>query len=73
MVRIYKEQFGRGPTRARTEFAGPDIIVTTLEESLTPAERRLAEIGETSAEVLTWSPTRRRVMGSDTDPQSRGH
>jgi uncharacterized protein YbcI len=46
MVRIYKEQFGRGPTKARTEFAGPDIVVTTLEESLTPAEKRLAEMGE---------------------------
>jgi uncharacterized protein YbcI len=25
MVRLYKEQFGRGPTRVRTNFAGPDI------------------------------------------------
>lgn len=46
MVRLYKDQFGRGPTRARTEFAGPDIVVSTLEESFTPAERRLAELGE---------------------------
>jgi uncharacterized protein YbcI len=46
MVRLYKEQFGRGPTKARTEFAGPDIIVCTLEDSFTPAERRLAEMGE---------------------------
>jgi len=46
MVRLYKEQFGRGPTKARTEFAGPDIVVCTLEESFTPAERRLAEMGE---------------------------
>ncbi len=46
MVRIYKEQFGRGPTRTRTHFAGSDIIITTLEDSLTPAERRLAEMGE---------------------------
>lgn len=44
MVRLYKEQFGRGPTRARTEFAGPDIVVCALENSLTPAERRLAEM-----------------------------
>jgi uncharacterized protein YbcI len=46
MVRLYKEQFGRGPTRTRTEFAGPDIVVTTLEDSFTPAERRLAEMEE---------------------------
>jgi uncharacterized protein YbcI len=46
MVRLYKEQFGRGPTKARTEFAGPDIVVCTLEDSFTPAERRLAAMGE---------------------------
>jgi uncharacterized protein YbcI len=46
MVRLYKEQFGRGPTRSRTEFAGPDIVVTTLEDSFTPAERKLAEMGQ---------------------------
>jgi uncharacterized protein YbcI len=46
MVRLYKEQFGRGPTKARTEFAGPDIVICTLENSFTPAERRLAEMGE---------------------------
>jgi uncharacterized protein YbcI len=46
MVRLYKEQFGRGPTKTRTNFAGPDLVIVTLEESLTPAERRLAEMGE---------------------------
>jgi uncharacterized protein YbcI len=46
MVRLYKEQFGRGPTKARTEFAGPDIVICTLEDSFTPAERRLAEMEE---------------------------
>jgi uncharacterized protein YbcI len=46
MVRLYKEQFGRGPTKARTNFAGPDVLVCTLENSLTPAERRLVEKGE---------------------------
>jgi uncharacterized protein YbcI len=46
MVRLYKHQFGRGPTRARTEFAGPDIVISTLEDSLTPAERHMAEMGE---------------------------
>jgi uncharacterized protein YbcI len=46
MTRIYKEQFGRGPTKTRTNFAGLDIVIVTLEDSLTPAERRLAEMGE---------------------------
>jgi uncharacterized protein YbcI len=46
MVRIYKDLFGRGPTRARTNFAGPDVLVCTLEDSFTPAERTLAEMGE---------------------------
>src|SRR4051812_14252328 len=46
MVHLYKVQFGRGPTRARTEFAGPDIVISTLEDSFTPAEHRMAEMGE---------------------------
>ena len=46
MVRLYKELFGRGPTRAKTHYAGPDTIITTLQDSLTPAERRLAELDE---------------------------
>jgi uncharacterized protein YbcI len=46
MVRIYKDLFGRGPTRTRTDFAGPDLVVCTLEGSFTPAERTLAEMGE---------------------------
>jgi uncharacterized protein YbcI len=46
MVRLYKEQFGRGPTKARSDFAGPDLVICTLEETLTPAERRMAEFGE---------------------------
>jgi uncharacterized protein YbcI len=46
MVRIFKEQFGRGPTKARSYFAGPDTLLCVLEDSLTPAERLLAEMGE---------------------------
>jgi hypothetical protein len=37
MVRLYKELFGRGPTKTRTSYAGPD----TLEDSLTAAERNM--------------------------------
>lgn len=46
MVRIYKEQFGRGPTKVRTNFAGPDVLVCTLQDSLTSAERNLVALGE---------------------------
>jgi uncharacterized protein YbcI len=46
MVRLYKELFGRGPTKARTDFAGPDCLVCTLEHSLTPAERSMVQLGE---------------------------
>ncbi len=46
MVRLYKELFGRGPTKAKTDFAGPDTVLCTLEDSMTPAERSLAALGE---------------------------
>jgi uncharacterized protein YbcI len=46
MVRLYKELFGRGPTKARSNFAGPDLIVSTLEHSLTRIERHMATAGE---------------------------
>ena len=46
MVAIYKDQFGRGPTKTRSDFAGQDILVCTLEDSLTPAERTMAKMGE---------------------------
>jgi uncharacterized protein YbcI len=46
MVRLYKEQFGRGPTRARSNWAGPDTLVVILEDTLTPAERNLVRLGE---------------------------
>ena len=46
MVRLYKELFGRGPTKARTHYAGPDALVATIQNSLTPAERNMLELGE---------------------------
>ena len=46
MVRLYKEAFGRGPTKARAQFAGPDTLVVILENSLTAAERNLVKLGE---------------------------
>lgn len=46
MVRLYKEAFGRGPTKARAILAGPDTLVVTLENSLTAAERYLVVLGQ---------------------------
>ena len=46
MVRIFKEQFGRGPTSARAAWAGPDALTVMLEDTLTPAERNLVRMGE---------------------------
>src|SRR3954453_9699639 len=46
MVRLYKESFGRGPTKVRTAWAGPDTVVTTLEDTLTLAERNLVKMKE---------------------------
>ena len=46
MVRLYKELFGRGPTKARASYAGPDLLVATLENSLTRIERTMASAGE---------------------------
>lgn len=46
MVHLYKTAFGRGPTQARARFAGPDLVVVVLQETLTASERRLREIGE---------------------------
>ncbi len=46
MVRLHKDHLGRGPTKARTYFAGPDTLVSILEDSLTPVERSLTEMGQ---------------------------
>jgi uncharacterized protein YbcI len=46
MVRLYKELFGRGPTKARTDYAGPDTLISTIQNSLTPAERNMIGLGE---------------------------
>jgi uncharacterized protein YbcI len=46
MVRLYKERFGRGPTKAQSVYATADLLICTLENSLTPAERTMAEMGE---------------------------
>jgi uncharacterized protein YbcI len=46
MVGLYKEHFGRGPTRARSAWIGDDGVVCVLEDTLTAAEKTLQELGE---------------------------
>lgn len=46
MVHLYKNAFGRGPTHARARFAGSDLVVVVLQDTMTPSERRLAAVGE---------------------------
>ena len=46
LVALHKEQFGRGPTKARSNFAGPDSLVCVLEDALLPAELKLVALGQ---------------------------
>jgi uncharacterized protein YbcI len=46
MARLYAEQFDRGPTEAVAEYAGRDCIVSTVENTLTGAERSMVAKGE---------------------------
>jgi uncharacterized protein YbcI len=46
MVRLHKEQFGRGPRNARSDFAGSDTLVCVLQDVLLPAEIKLVELGD---------------------------
>jgi uncharacterized protein YbcI len=46
MVKLYKEQFGRGPETVWTRYSGPDAIITVLGNSLTPVERTMLQMGE---------------------------
>jgi uncharacterized protein YbcI len=48
MVSLHKEQFGRGPTRARSHLSGRDTLVCVLEDALLPAEVKLVKLGEAS-------------------------
>src|SRR5688572_4247796 len=33
MVKLHKEQFGRGPTTARSHYAGPDMLVCMMQDA----------------------------------------
>jgi uncharacterized protein YbcI len=46
MVRLYKDQFGRGPTKARAAWCTSDALVVFLEDTLAPVERSMVRMGE---------------------------
>lgn len=48
MVRLYKVQFGRGPDKSSSNFAGPDALLCTLESSMTVAEKEPRRDGRRS-------------------------
>ena len=46
MAGLYKSQFGRGATKARTYWSGPDAITCFMEDTFTPTERNLVTLGD---------------------------
>ena len=72
MVRLYKELFGRGPTKARTEFAGPDIVSRGFvfedeaQDFLNEAEDRVEEALRTleHEKVTDWQAIKKAVRRS---------
>ena len=45
LLTLHKEQFGRGPSSARSHFSG-DLMATVFQDALLPSEIELAEMGE---------------------------
>ena len=46
MVALHKEQFGRGPTRVQSHFAGADALLCVMDDALLPAEHKMVDMGE---------------------------
>jgi uncharacterized protein YbcI len=46
MVALHKEQFGRGPTRVQSHFAGADALLCVMDDALLPAEHKMVAMGE---------------------------
>lgn len=46
IVHLYKDAFGRGPTKVRAQISGSDTLVVLLEDMLTVPERQLVALGE---------------------------
>lgn len=63
VVGLLRDYTGRGPTHARTTI-GSDTIVVTLRDSLTKAERTLADRGQ-ETEVLAMRRAFQNTMRAD--------
>lgn len=63
VIRVQNESHGRGPKKAFT-FHNGNVLVTILEEVLTPAERKLAGNGESDA-VLRMRSLYQRNMAAE--------
>lgn len=63
VVALWRDYTGRGPTKARTTI-DQDTIVVTLRDSLTKAERTLAERGQ-AADVLAMRRAFQEMMRDD--------
>ena len=50
VVRIYKEHFGKGPTKARTYYEG-DVVTCVLSDVYTRAEHTLLSHGRTASVI----------------------
>lgn len=64
VARHYKEQFGRGPQRCRAHFAGRDSVLVVLDGTMTPAERRLTDLGQ-GEHVRAARSALQRAVGED--------
>jgi uncharacterized protein YbcI len=63
VIRVQNESHGRGPKKAFS-FHNGNVLVTILEEVLTPAERKLAGNGESDA-VLRMRSLYQRNMATE--------
>jgi len=63
VIRVQNESHGRGPKKAFSFYNG-NVLVTILEEVLTPAERKLAGNGESEA-VLRMRGLYQRSMAEE--------
>jgi uncharacterized protein YbcI len=68
MVALHKEQFGRGPVRARTAWADDATLVCTMHGAMLPAEVALTEMGHATqvqgSRVFFQSATRDKFIGA---------
>ncbi|NUT56267.1 MAG: DUF2294 family protein [Thermoleophilia bacterium] len=66
MSALVRERWGRGPRRSRAYWAGPDMLLVTLDDAHTEAELTLIRAGH-GEHVLTG----RRLLGEHAEPDVR--